>query len=138
MASTEGGMEIETVAHDTPEKIFKTEIDPLVGVQPFQCREFGFKLGLNKEQIKQFVRIMTGLYKLFVECDLSLLEVNPLVVTSDGNLVCLDGKITIDDNAMFRQAKLRPMRDTSQEDERENRARDWELNYIALEGHHVT
>lgn len=135
MASTEGGVEIEKVAEETPEKIIKVIIDPLVGVLPYQCREVGFALGLNAEQIKQFTKIMLGLGKLFVERDLSLLEVNPLVVTQDGSqLICLDGKINIDDNALYRQPKLRDMRDTTQEDERENRARDWELNYIALDG----
>lgn len=134
MASTEGGVDIEKVAHETPEKIFKVVVDPLVGVQPFQCREVGFKLGLNAEQLKQFTQLMQGLGKMFVECDLSLLEINPLVVTKAGQLVCLDGKINIDDNALFRQHKLKAMRDTTQENERENRAHDWELNYIPLDG----
>lgn len=134
MASTEGGVEIETVAEKTPEKIFKIEVDPLVGVMPYQCREVGFKLNLTETQIKQFTQLMTGLGKMFVECDLSLLEINPLVVTKQGNLICLDGKITIDDNALFRHPKLKEMRDTTQEDERENRAHDWELNYIPLDG----
>lgn len=134
MASTEGGMDIEKVAHETPEKIFKITVDPLVGVMPFQCRETGFKLGLDDSQIKQFTHLMMGLGKMFVECDLSLLEVNPLVVTKSGQLLCLDGKINIDGNALFRQPKLKAMRDTSQEDERENRATDWELNYIPLDG----
>ena len=134
MASTEGGVEIETVAEETPEKIFKITVDPMVGVMPFQCREVAFKLGLTDEQIKQFTHLMMGLGKLFVECDLSLLEVNPLVVTKSGNLVCLDGKVTIDDNALFRQPKLKAMRDSTQEDERVNRAQDWELNYIPLDG----
>lgn len=134
MASTEGGVDIETVAHETPQKIFKVVVDPLVGVMPFQCRETGFKLGLNDEQIKQFTHLMMGLGKLFVECDLSLLEINPLVVTKTGQLLCLDGKITVDSNALYRQPKLKSMRDASQEDERENRATDWELNYIPLDG----
>ncbi|HCA88737.1 MAG: ADP-forming succinate--CoA ligase subunit beta [Legionellaceae bacterium] len=135
MASTEGGMDIEQVAETTPEKIFKVAIDPLVGVMPFQCREVAFKLDLNTPaQIKSFTHLMTGLGKLFVECDLSLLEINPLVVTKAGELVCLDGKINIDGNALYRQPKLKNMRDTTQEDERENRATDWELNYIPLEG----
>jgi succinyl-CoA synthetase beta subunit len=134
MASTEGGTEIEKVAHDTPEKIFKVTIDPLIGVSPFHAREIGFKLQLNDAQIKQFTHIMLCLGKLFVECDLSLLEINPLVITKEGNLLCLDGKINIDDNALFRQSELRALRDASQEDERENHAREWELNYIALDG----
>jgi succinyl-CoA synthetase beta subunit len=89
---------------------------------------------LKGEQIKQFTKLLLGLGKMFEECDFSLLEINPLVITKTGDLLCLDGKINIDDNALYRQAKLRAMRDISQEDERENRARDWELNYIALDG----
>ncbi len=134
MASTEGGVEIEKVAEETPEKIFKVVVDPLVGVMPFQCRETAFKLGLKDDQIKQFTHLMMGLGKMFVECDLSLLEINPLVVTKAGQLICLDGKINIDGNALYRQPKLKSMRDTSQEDARENRASDWELNYIPLDG----
>lgn len=134
MASTEGGVEIEKVAECTPEKIFTITVDPMTGVMPFQCREVAFKLGLTDAQISQFTLLMTGLGKMFVECDLSLLEINPLVVTKAGQLVCLDGKVTIDDNALFRHPKLKAMRDTSQEDERENRAHDWELNYIPLDG----
>jgi succinyl-CoA synthetase beta subunit len=134
MASTEGGVEIEKVAEKTPEKILYVTVDPLVGVQPFQARELGFSLGLQGDQIKQFTKLLLGLGKMFVESDFSLLEINPLVITKQGNLLCLDGKINIDDNALYRQPKLRAMRDTTQEDERENRARDWELNYIALDG----
>lgn len=134
MASTEGGVEIETVAHETPEKIFKVVVDPLVGVMPYQARELGFRLGLSSEQVKQFSTLLIGLGKMFTECDLSLLEINPLVVTKEGHLLCLDCKITIDDNALYRQAKLKGMRDTTQEDERVNRAQDWELNYVPLDG----
>ncbi len=134
MASTEGGVEIEKVAHDKPEKILTVVVDPLVGVQPFHARELSFKLGLKGDQIKQFTKILLGLSKMFVETDLALLEINPLVITKQGNLVCLDGKINIDDNALYRQPELRAMRDATQEDDRENRARDWELNYIALDG----
>lgn len=134
MASTEGGVEIEKVAHETPEKIFKVEVDPLVGVMPYQCRDVAFKLGLADEQIRQFTHLMMRLGKMFMDCDLSLLEINPLVVTGAGQLICLDGKVTIDGNALYRQPKLKEMRDTSQEDERENRATDWELNYIPLDG----
>ncbi|VEH13730.1 succinyl CoA synthetase beta chain [Legionella jordanis] len=134
MASTEGGVEIEKVAHETPEKIFKITVDPLVGVMPFQCRELGFKLELNETQIKEFTKMLMALGKMFVECDLSLLEINPLVVTKDEHLLCLDGKINVDANALYRQPKLKSMRDTTQEDERENRATDWELNYIPLDG----
>lgn len=134
MASTEGGVEIEEVAHKTPEKILKIIVDPLVGVQPYQAREIGFKLNLNVEQIKEFTKILMGLGKMFKEEDLSLVEINPLIIDKQNKVVCLDAKVVVDDNALFRQPKLREMRDTSQEDERENRARDWELNYIALDG----
>lgn len=134
MASTEGGVEIEKVAHETPEKIFQVVVDPLVGVMPYQCREVGFKLDLSEDQIKQFTHLMMALGKMFVECDLSLLEINPLVVTKKGQLLCLDGKVNIDGNALYRQPKLKVLRDTTQEDERENRATDWELNYIPLDG----
>ena len=134
MASTEGGVEIEKVAEKTPEKILTVTVDPLVGIQPYQGRQLAYALGLKGEQVKQFVNMLLGLGKLFQECDFSLLEINPLVITKQGQLLCLDAKINIDDNALYRQPTLRGMRDASQEDERENRARDWELNYIALEG----
>ncbi len=134
MASTEGGVNIEHVAANTPEKIFTVTVDPMTGVMPFQCREVAFKLGLIDGQITQFTNLMIGLGKMFVECDLTLLEINPLVVTKAGQLLCLDGKVTIDDNALFRHPKLKAMRDVSQEDARENRAHDWELNYIPLDG----
>ena len=134
MASTEGGVDIEKIADETPEKIFQITIDPLVGVMPFQCRDMGFELGLTEDQIRQFTKLMLGLGKMFVECDLSLLEINPLVVTKSGDLICLDGKVTIDDNALYRHPKLKAMRDTTQEDDRVNRAHDWELNYIPLDG----
>lgn len=134
MASTEGGVEIEKIAHESPEKILKLIIDPLLSVMPFQCREIGLKLQLNEAQTKQLTKIITQLTKLFIDCDLSLLEVNPLVVTKQGSLLCLDGKINLDDNALYRQSKLRDMRDTTQEDPRELRAREWELNYISLDG----
>lgn len=134
MASTEGGVDIEKVASETPDKIVKAVVDPLVGVQPFQCRELGFELGLNSAQIKQFTQLMLGLGKMFVEKDLSLLEINPLIVTSAGDLVCLDCKMNIDDNALYRQPEIRSLRDPSQEDDRENRAHQHELNYIPLDG----
>ena len=134
MASTEGGMEIEKVAAQTPEKILKTTINPLTGLQPYQSRELAFGLGLEGDQIKQFVRLLDGFAKMFVEKDLSLVEINPLVVTAEGQLICLDGKINIDDNALYRQKEILAMRDESQEDERENRAKEWDLNYISLDG----
>jgi succinyl-CoA synthetase beta subunit len=134
MASTEGGMEIEKVAAETPEKILKTTINPLTGLQPYQCRELAFGLGLKGEQIKQFASLLTGFARMFVEKDLSLVEINPLVVTAEAQLLCLDGKINVDDNALYRQKEVLAMRDQSQEDERENRAKEWDLNYISLDG----
>ena len=134
MASTEGGTEIEKVAEETPEKILKTTINPLTGLQPFQGRQLAFGFGLEGDQIKQFAKLLAGLAKMFVEKDLSLVEINPLVVTKGGELICLDGKINIDDNALYRQPDLLAMRDVSQEDERENRAKEWDLNYISLDG----
>lgn len=134
MASTEGGVEIEKVAEETPEKILKTVIDPVAGAQPYQGRELAFKLGLQGVQIKQFVSIFLGLAKLFQERDLALLEINPLVITEEGNLHCLDAKLVIDSNAMYRQPALKEMHDPSQEDEREAHAAAWDLNYVALDG----
>ncbi|ARU57469.1 succinyl-CoA synthetase subunit beta [Oleiphilus messinensis] len=134
MASTEGGVEIEKVAEETPEKILKAVIDPLVGAQPYQARELAFKLGLSGDQIKQFTALFLGLAKLFAEKDLALLEVNPLVITDAGKLHCLDAKVNIDGNALYRQPGLRDMRDKTQEDEREAHAAEWELNYVALDG----
>jgi succinyl-CoA synthetase beta subunit len=134
MASTEGGVDIEKIAEETPEKILKVEVDPMLGVMPYQAREVGFQLGLSLEQIGVFTKLMVNLGKMCTECDLSLLEINPLVVTQTGELLCLDGKINIDDNALYRHPELKAMRDPSQEDERVNRAHDWELNYIPLEG----
>jgi len=134
MASTEGGVEIEKVAEETPEKILKITIDPLLGVMPYQARDIGFKLKLTANQLKEFTQILLGLGKMFVERDLSLVEINPLIINQNDHVVCLDAKVVVDDNALFRQSQLRAMRDPSQEDERENRAHDWELNYIALDG----
>jgi succinyl-CoA synthetase beta subunit len=134
MASTEGGVEIEKVAEETPEKILRAIIDPLTGAQPYQGRELAFGLGLQGEQIKQFVKIFMGLAKMFEERDLALIEVNPLVITDAGNLHCLDAKLAIDGNALYRQSALREMHDPSQEDEREAQAAHWELNYVALDG----
>jgi succinyl-CoA synthetase beta subunit len=134
MASTEGGVEIEKVAEETPEKILRATIDPLVGAQPYQGRELAFKLGLSGDQIKQFVKIFIGLAQMFVEKDLALIEINPLVITDQGNLHCLDAKIGVDSNALYRQSALGEMHDPSQEDEREAHAAKWELNYVALDG----
>lgn len=134
MASTEGGVDIEKVAEETPEKILQITVDPLLGVMPYQARDLGFHWGLSLDQIKQLTTILVGIGKMYVECDLSLLEINPLVITEEGNLICLDGKVNIDDNALYRHPKLMELRDARQEDEREIRAREWELNYIPLDG----
>lgn len=134
MASTEGGVEIEKVAEETPEKILKAEIDPLVGAQPYQARELAFKLGLEGVQIKQFTQIFLGLAQMFQDKDLALLEINPLVITDEGNLHCLDAKVVIDSNALYRQKAIKEMHDPSQEDARESHAAQWDLNYVALEG----
>ncbi|MHA7878206.1 MAG: ADP-forming succinate--CoA ligase subunit beta [Saccharospirillum sp.] len=134
MASTEGGVDIETVAEETPEKILRAVVDPLAGAQPFQARDIAFQLGLKGEQVKQFTKIYLGLAKLFEDKDLALIEINPLVITDEGNLHCLDAKINVDGNALYRQKQIAEMRDPSQEDEREAQAAAWELNYVALEG----
>ncbi|WP_269619175.1 ADP-forming succinate--CoA ligase subunit beta [Zhongshania sp. BJYM1] len=134
MASTEGGVEIEKVAEETPEKILKAIIDPMTGAQPYQGRELAFQLGLNPTQVKQFVNIFLGLAKLFQDKDLALMEINPLVITSEGNLHCLDAKLVVDSNAMYRHPELKKMHDPSQEDAREAHAASFELNYVALDG----
>ena len=134
MASTEGGVEIEKVAEETPEKIIKATIDPLVGAQPYQGRDLAFKLGLKGDQIKQFTKIFLGLAQLFKDYDLALLEINPLVIKEDGDLHCLDAKINLDGNALYRHKKLQEMHDPSQDDPREAHAASFELNYVALDG----
>ncbi len=134
MASTEGGVEIEEIAKTHPEKILTAIIDPLVGPQPYQARELAFALGLNDVQVGQFTKLFMGLAKMFENFDFSLLEINPLVITTEGNLHCLDGKITIDDNALYRHPRLIEMRDTSQEDAREELAQRHGINYVALDG----
>ncbi len=134
MASTEGGVEIEKVAHDTPEKILKTVVDPLVGLQPCQARDVAFQLGLTGDQIANFVKMMLGAYKAFVENDFALFEINPLAVRENGELVCVDAKINLDSNALFRHPNLLALRDKSQENERELKASEHDLNYVALEG----
>jgi len=134
MASTEGGVEIEKVAEETPEKILKAAVNPIVGLKDYQCRDLGFALGLKGNQIKQFTKLLSALAKLFIDKDLSLLEINPLVVTKQGDLLCLDAKINIDDSALYRHADIEELRDVTQEDEREVRAKEWDLNYISLDG----
>ena len=134
MASSAGGMEIEEIARNTPELIHKIHLDPLTNAQPFQARELAFKLGLKGTEIQQFVTIFLQLAKLFLEKDLALLEVNPLVVTKKQNLICLDAKAVIDNNALYRHPELKALEDESQEDPREAYAAQWELNYVALNG----
>ncbi|MGO1250157.1 ADP-forming succinate--CoA ligase subunit beta [Psychrobacter sp.] len=134
MASTEGGVDIEEVASSTPEKIFKVHVDPLVGLMPFQARDVAFKLGLEGKQINQFVKLMTGAYKAFVENDFALMEINPLAVRENGEIVCVDGKIGIDSNALYRLPNIAALQDKTQENERELKAAEFDLNYVALEG----
>ena len=134
MASTEGGVEIEKVAEETPEKIIKVTVDPLVGLLPFQAREVAFALGLEDKQVNQFVKLMTGAYQAFVENDFALFEINPLSVRENGELACVDAKIGIDSNALYRLPEIAAQRDKSQENERELKASEFDLNYVALEG----
>ncbi len=134
MASTEGGVEIEKVAEETPEKILRATIDPMTGASPYQGRDIAFELGLKGKQVNQFASVFMKLARLFDECDIALIEINPLVVTTDGDIHCLDAKLSIDSNALYRQKHIGEMRDHSQEDERENQASEFNLNYVALEG----
>ncbi|MGA0937140.1 MAG: ADP-forming succinate--CoA ligase subunit beta [Sedimenticolaceae bacterium] len=134
MASQAGGMNIEEVAEETPEKILTTTIDPAAGLQGYQCRQLGFGLGLEGDQMKQFAKLLSGLVTLFEKEDCSLVEINPLIVNGEGNLVALDAKINLDSNALYRHADLLAMRDISQEDAREAAAAEHDLNYITLDG----
>jgi succinyl-CoA synthetase beta subunit len=134
MASNEGGVNIEDVAYETPEKIFKAAIDPIMGAEESQADDLAKSLGLDEKQKLQFREIFFGITRLFIEKDLALLEINPLAVTSNGDLLCVDAKINIDSNALYRQEALSQMRDLSQEDEREARAAEWNLSYVALDG----
>ncbi len=134
MASDAGGMDIEEVAASQPERIVTEFVDPATGLMPYQVRRVGFALGLDAAQRKQLAGLLGGLYRLFVDKDLSLLELNPLVRAADGELVALDAKINVDDNAAFRHPELAALRDSSQEDPRETRAREFDLNYITLDG----
>ena len=132
MASAAGGMDIEEVAEKEPDKIVTEFVDPAAGLQPFQIRRLGFAFGLNKAQLKQLGAIMQALYRAFTEKDLSMLELNPLVLTGEGDLLALDAKINIDDNALYRHADLEALNDSSQEDEKETRAQ-----VLRSELHHV-
>ena len=134
IASAAGGMDIEEVAARTPEKILTIAVNPAAGLQPYQARQLGYGLGLDNEQVLKFVDLAQRLYRLFNDCDASLLEVNPLIVTAGGDLVALDGKINVEENALYRQRELQTMRDPSQEDDMERRAAEHDLNYVSLDG----
>ncbi len=134
MASTEGGMNIEDVAHNTPEKIFKVWIDPAVGLQDFQCRQVAFALGMTGKTVRKAGAFFQSLYKLYVEKDCSLAEINPLVVTGSGDVIALDAKVNFDDNAMYRHAEVMAYRDMDEEDPREVEAGKYDLNYVHLDG----
>nr|WP_297813323.1 ADP-forming succinate--CoA ligase subunit beta [uncultured Methylophaga sp.] len=134
MISAQGGMDIEAVAADTPEAILSLYVDPVVGLQGYQCRRAGFFLGLKGDAFKQLQQVMQNLYQLFTENDADLVEINPLVVTGDGDLLAVDAKINLDDNGLFRHADLAEMFDPSQEDDAEVIAREYGLNYISLDG----
>ena len=134
MASAEGGVNIEEVAAKTPEKLFFEVIDPVVGLTAFQSRKIAFKLGFAIAQVKQAVPLLMSLYKAFVETDCSLLEINPLVLTGEGKLLCLDAKLNLDDNALFRHLRIRDLRDYDEEDANEIEASQYDLSYIALDG----
>ena len=134
IASAAGGMDIEKVAEETPEKIFSIAIAPDAGLQDYQARQLAFGLELDKQQMRQFADILQKLYRLYLECDASLVEVNPLITTRDDDVVALDGKINIDSNALYRQPKLVELRDESQEDEKEREAAEHDLSYVSLDG----
>lgn len=134
IASAEGGMNIEEVAEKSPEKIHSIGVDPAAGYFPYIGRRLGFAMGLDKKQVGQLATLLQGLYTLFIEKDLSMVEINPLIITGDGKLLALDAKIGTDDNALYRHKDLAEMRDPTQEDERENKAQELELNYVALDG----
>jgi succinyl-CoA synthetase beta subunit len=134
MASTEGGMDIEEVAASTPEKIFTEAVDPLVGLTQFQCRKIAFSLGLKGKLTGKAVKVLSGLYNAFITCDCSMLEINPLVVTAEDDLLALDAKFGFDDNAMFRHIQIADMRDFDEEDPNEVEASQHDLSYISLSG----
>jgi succinyl-CoA synthetase beta subunit len=134
MASRAGGMDIEEVAATEPEKIFTFTVEPALGLLPYQSRQLAFSLELDDRQRKQLVKILSGLYKLFLEKDLSLVEINPLIITKDGDLEALDAKVSVEDNALYRQTALEEWRDASQEDEKETQAKLHDLNYVSLDG----
>jgi succinyl-CoA synthetase beta subunit len=134
IASAAGGMDIEKVAAETPEQIFTVAVSPAAGLQDFQARQLAYGLGLDKAQGRQFADLIHRLYRLFLECDASLVEVNPLIVTKSGDVIALDAKINIEDNALFRQKRLTGLRDPTQEDATERDAAEHDLNYVSLDG----
>ena len=134
IASAAGGMDIEEVAASTPERIINVVVNPAAGLQAFQARQLGYGLGLDHAQVKQFVPLAQRLYQLFIESDASMVEINPLIVTKAGDLLALDAKINLEDNALFRQPELAAMRDASQEDPMERSAAEHDLNYVSLDG----
>ncbi|AXH10635.1 ADP-forming succinate--CoA ligase subunit beta [Malaciobacter halophilus] len=134
MTSIEGGVEIEEVAKNDPKKIMKNKINPVVGIMPYQCRQIAFDLGLDDNQVQQMIPLLQNMYKMFLDNDLSLIEVNPLVITKQGDLICLDGKVQVDNSALYRQKKLNEIRDETQEDSRELQAEKMQLNYVSLDG----
>jgi succinyl-CoA synthetase beta subunit len=134
IASRSGGMDIEEVAAREPERILNFAVDPVMGMQEFQCRRLGFALQLDADRIRQLTAILRSLYRLFTEKDLSLVEINPLIITKAGRMEALDGKVAVDDNALYRQHTLEEWRDPTQDDEKENRAKVFDLNYVALDG----
>jgi succinyl-CoA synthetase beta subunit len=134
IASAAGGMDIEQVAVDSPEQIFNVVVSPDAGLQPYQARQLSFGLELDKTQSRQFAGLIQNLYRLFEECDASLVEVNPLIINGAGDVIALDGKINIEDNALYRQKRLTAMRDATQEDEKEREAAEHDLSYVSLDG----
>ncbi len=134
IVSAAGGVDIETVARDTPEQIHTVAVDYVQGLQPYQCRKVGFAMGLNAKQVGQLTKIMQGVYRLFMDKDMSLIELNPLAIVANGDLMALDGKLNSDDNAEFRHPKLAAMRDISQEDAAEAEAANHHLNYVQMDG----
>ena len=134
VASTEGGMEIEIVAEKTPEKILTTLVDPNVGLRDYQVRDLGFRLGFDSDQVKKFVPFVTGLFELYLAKDCSQVEINPLVLTAEGDLFALDGKLNFDDNALYRHPEIAELRDPDEEDERERAANEIDLAYVGLDG----
>ncbi len=134
MCSPEGGMDIEEVAEHHPDKIKSIVVHPAAGLQPYQCRELAFFMDLNKEQAEQFTKTLLGIYKIIIECDASMVEINPMIVTKEGNIFTLDAKLNFDENALYRQKHIAEQRDLAQEDERERVAQQFDLNYVSLDG----